>query len=115
MKPTALLINTARGPVVDEDALIAALSDDSHGPAAAALDVVSKEPLPADHPLTQLPNVVLTPHVAGFSERMFTEFWQLSAESVVAMAMGELPESYVNPAAAEASGFAQPSAAAPRL
>jgi hypothetical protein len=99
-------INAAAvGPVVDEDALIAALSDENHGPAAAALDVVSQEPLPTGHPLTSLPNVVLTPHIGGFSERMFREFWRLSAESVVAMASGMLPESFVNPDAVAGSGF----------
>ena len=61
-------INAAAvGPVVDEDALIAALSDDNHGPAAAALDVVSQEPLPTGHPLTSLPNVVLTRHDTGMT------------------------------------------------
>ena len=102
----ALLINTARGPVVDEEALIAALANEHHGPAAAALDVVSKEPLPASHPLTKLPNVVLTPHIGGFSEKMFVSFWELSVESIVAMARGELPESIVNPVVVPNSGFA---------
>ena len=111
----ALLINTARGPVVDEEALIAALGNDHHGPAAAALDVVSKEPLPASHPLTKLPNVVLTPHIGGFSDKMFVSFWELSAESIVAMARGELPESFVNPAVVPNSGFAAAAGAHPRL
>ena len=101
----ALLINTARGPVIDEPALIAALGNEDHGPAAAALDVVSEEPLPVSHPLTELPNVVLTPHIGGFSDRMFVEFWKLSAESIVAMARGDLPESIVNLDVVGASGF----------
>ena len=57
-------------------------------------------------PLATAENVVLTPHIGGFSERMFEQFWQLSAESVVAMAAGRLPESFTNPEAAKGSGFA---------
>jgi phosphoglycerate dehydrogenase-like enzyme len=62
MKPTARLINVARGPLVDEDALIAALRDG--GIAGACLDVFAKEPLPADHPLWDMPNVYITSHNA---------------------------------------------------
>ena len=70
MKPTAILVNPARGPLVDETALIAALSD--RRIAGAGLDVYAQEPLPADHPLRGLPNVVLTPHL-GFGVREFYE------------------------------------------
>lgn len=66
MKPTAFLINTARGGIVDEDALVKALEREQI--AGAALEVFSKEPLPSDHPLTTLENVILTPHVS-FVER----------------------------------------------
>jgi D-2-hydroxyacid dehydrogenase (NADP+) len=64
MKPTSTLINLARGGVIDEAALVRALQ--SNTIAAAALDVFSEEPLPADHPLWSLPNVMITPHVGGF-------------------------------------------------
>ncbi len=63
MKPSAYLINTCRGPVVDEQALIAALRDRTI--AGAGLDVFDFEPLPYDSPLTQLDNVILAPHIGG--------------------------------------------------
>jgi D-3-phosphoglycerate dehydrogenase len=66
MKPTSVLINTARGPVVDEAALVAALRQ--RRIAAAGLDVFEEEPLPASSPLLELDNVILTPHTAGISE-----------------------------------------------
>jgi len=65
MKPSAYLINTARGGVVDEDALVWALK--SGEIAGAGLDVFANEPLPFDHPLARLDNVVLSPHIGGGS------------------------------------------------
>ncbi len=62
MKPSAYLVNTARGPIVDEDALLAALREKKI--AGAGIDVFSTEPLPTDHPLRKLDNVVITPHLA---------------------------------------------------
>ena len=64
MKPSSLLVNVARGGVVDEPALIAALRDG--GIAGAALDVFAEEPLPADHPFWTMENVLITPHTGGF-------------------------------------------------
>jgi D-3-phosphoglycerate dehydrogenase len=63
MKPTAFLINTARGAIVDEDALVKALKE--KWIAGAALDVYSEEPLPKEHPLREMENVILTPHIGG--------------------------------------------------
>jgi phosphoglycerate dehydrogenase-like enzyme len=66
MKPTAYLINLARGGVLDEDALLRALNEKKI--AGAALDALAKEPLPPDNPLWSMPNVIITPHIGGFSD-----------------------------------------------
>ena len=68
MQDGALLVNVARGKVVDQDALIAELNS---GRLRAALDVTEPEPLPADHPLWDCPNLLITPHVGGASSTMF--------------------------------------------
>ena len=66
MKPTAILVNTARGPVIDRDALAAALHEGQIG--GAALDVTVPEPLPADDPLLQAPNLLVVPHIGSATE-----------------------------------------------
>jgi phosphoglycerate dehydrogenase-like enzyme len=73
MKPSAVLINTARGPIVDEAALIAALRE--RRIAGAALDVYEPEPLPADHPFRTLPNVVATPHLGYVTENTYRAYF----------------------------------------
>jgi D-3-phosphoglycerate dehydrogenase len=89
MQPHAVLINTARGRLVDEAALLAALRDGRL--AAAALDVLCDEPPPADHPLLHEPRVSLTPHSAWCSEEADLEVWQRSAEDVARVLQGQAP------------------------
>lgn len=80
MKPGTVLINTSRGGLVDEDALVTALR--AGHLAGALLDVFKSAPLPVDHPLRQLKNVILTPHVAFYSEDALLDLRRLAAEAV---------------------------------
>ena len=81
MKQNALLVNTSRGPVVDEAALIQALKDGTIG--GAALDVLCEEPPAKDHPLFGMDNVILTPHIAAFSADFEKNFWSCSAQKII--------------------------------
>ena len=94
MKPEAVLINTARGMIVDESALVRALTE--RWIAGAGLDVFEQEPAAADNPLFSLDNVVLTPHIAGFAEGTLEAMWNLSVETAIDLATGYWPLSYVN-------------------
>jgi len=95
MKPTAVLINTARGPVVDEPALVEALS--SGEIAAAGLDVFEEEPLPADSPLCRLENVVLTPHVGSVSPEAMRQLRQEVGRAAADVLRGRWPKYVANP------------------
>lgn len=87
MKPTALLVNTARGPIVDEAALIKALQKQRIG--GAALDVFDQEPLPALHPFRTLDNVLATPHVGYVSRQNYELFFSQMIEDIQAWSAGE--------------------------
>src|SRR6185312_681169 len=87
MKPTALLINTSRGPIVDENALLGALHGGRIG--GAALDVYDTEPLPAEHPLRSAPRTVVTPHIGYVTQATYDVFYRDAAEDVRAFIAGE--------------------------
>ncbi|MBB4684672.1 D-2-hydroxyacid dehydrogenase family protein [Amycolatopsis jiangsuensis] len=86
MKPSALLVNTSRGPIVVEDALLEVLRDKKI--AAAALDVYDTEPLPSDHPLRTLDNAVLTPHIGYVSRESYEIFYREVVEDIAAFQAG---------------------------
>jgi len=95
MKPTAVLINAARGPVVDTDALVHALETGEIF--AAGLDVTDPEPLPADHPLVRLPNCVVVPHIASATVTSRNNMATLAAANVLDVLHGREPQAIVNP------------------
>lgn len=92
MKPTSILVNTARGPIVDEAALVKALR--THKIAGAGIDVFEVEPLATDSPLLAFDNVALTPHSAYYSERSNTLIKQLIGKTVVAFMQGRWPDEF---------------------
>ena len=103
MKPTAYLVNTARGPIVDEPALLGALRE--RRIAGAALDVFDVEPLPRDHPLLSLDNVVLTPHLGYVTREAYHTFFEQAVENILTWLEGRVPARALNP---EALGPRQP-------
>lgn len=95
MKPTAFFLNAARGDVVNEPALIAALKNGEI--AGAGLDVLVEEPFPADHPFMTMPNVVLTPHMAAQSQETVSKLVTMAAEGTLAVLRGEKWPYVANP------------------
>jgi phosphoglycerate dehydrogenase-like enzyme len=87
MKPTSYLVNTARGPIVDEVALLATMQQKKI--AGAAIDVYSVEPLPVDHPFRKLDNMVLTPHLGYVTEESFRNHYNQMVEGIDAWIKGE--------------------------
>ena len=87
MKPTAYLINTARGPLVNEGDLAEALRQGKLG--GAALDVVTTEPMPANNPLLQAPNTTLTPHIAWAALAARRRLMQITTDNVAAFLAGK--------------------------
>lgn len=96
MKPGAILVNVARGPLVVESAIVQALRVGHLG--GAALDVFDTQPLPSDHPYLSLPNVILTPHMAGITEESMLRMGQGVVAEARRILSGELPVNLVNPA-----------------
>jgi len=95
MKREAIIVNTARGPVIDEEALIMALRLGRIG--GAGLDVTEVEPIRADHPLLQFPNVVVTPHIGSASHATRLKMAELAVDNVLEVFAGRLPRSCANP------------------
>jgi len=94
MKKTAVLVNTSRGKVIDEAALIKALREGWI--AAAGLDVFEREPLPKDSPLIGLTNAVLTPHIGSASHDTRNRMAEYAAAGIITVLRGEIPENLYN-------------------
>ena len=95
MKPTAVIVNTARGGLIVTDDLVRALKEGWI--AGAALDVTDPEPLPLDHPIRNLPRVLVTPHAAWYSEEAEPELRRRAARTIVEALRGERPATLLNP------------------
>jgi D-3-phosphoglycerate dehydrogenase len=95
MKPDALVINISRGPVIDDEAMLASLRGGRIG--GAALDVFARQPLPADHPYLGFDNVMVTPHMSGITEGSMRRMGMAAAEEAARVLRGELPLNFCNP------------------
>lgn len=104
MPSDAVIINTARGGIIDTDALVDAVR--SGGILGAGIDCHEQEPLPADHPITTLDNVVLTPHAAWYTEQSYVELKRRTLEGVADVVSGRRPRDLVNPEVLEHPRFA---------
>jgi phosphoglycerate dehydrogenase-like enzyme len=105
MRPDAVIINTARGPIINEAALIEALQ--SGRIRGAALDVFEKEPLSADSPLIGMDNVILTSHSIAWTEELFRDMGRIDCEGALAVYRGEAPQHVVNPQVLTRPAFLQ--------
>jgi len=94
MKPTAFLINTARGPIVDQRALVKAL--EAGQIAGAGLDVLDPEPPPADDPILKLDNVIVAPHALAWTDQMFAGNGAADIRAVLDVMHGREPKAIVN-------------------
>ena len=101
MQPNAFLVNTSRGPIVDEAGLVAALREGRIG--GAGLDVFDEEPLPSDHPFLTLPNTLLTPHIGFVTEEGYQSFYRSALANIKAFLAGE-PTNAINPEALQKRG-----------
>jgi len=94
MKNTAYLINTARGPIIDEEAMIIALQEKKI--AGCLLDVTETEPLPKNHILRSIDQVILSPHAAWYSDRAFIEIREKAIQNILDVYEGKSPQYLVN-------------------
>jgi glyoxylate reductase len=108
MKPTAIVINTARGPIIDTPALVEALQTGIIG--GAALDVTDPEPLPPDHPLIGVPQCIVVPHIASASVQTRTAMAEIAARNLLAGLQGERLPCGLNPDALGMGRQTQPRA-----
>jgi D-3-phosphoglycerate dehydrogenase len=97
MKPTAIVVNVSRGPVIDETALVAALREGRIG--GAALDVFATQPLPPDHPFFSFDNVIITPHMAGITEESMMRMGTGAAGETIRVLANDFPVNLRNPEA----------------
>lgn len=103
MKPSAYFINTARGPIVNQEDLVEALQKGMI--AGAGLDVVEPEPLPLDHPLIEMENVILSPHALAWTDDLYEMNGTIACESLLAVFRGEIPAFPVNREVIGAAAF----------
>ncbi len=103
MKPTAYLINAARGGIVDEVALYDAIKGNCI--AGAALDCFAEEPLPAPHPLCEFDNVILAPHCIGWTHELYRDMATSACQGIIDLSQGKAPHGMVNPQVLERPGF----------
>jgi D-3-phosphoglycerate dehydrogenase len=94
MKKTAFLINTARGPIIDEGALLKALKEEWIR--GAGLDVFDQEPTPPDNPLLKLDNVIVTAHQMAFTDQFLASVWEIIVNQITQIMHGEVPDGLVN-------------------